>query len=424
MTQDFPRTDTSGADIPGADIPGNRLGPRTAVRARTVLPLSRETPARGWEALTAPLEVIDNGVIVAANGRILAVEPYADYCRRADALPPEKIHDLGDVTLTPGLINCHTHLELSWMGGKIAPGLGFPAWLSRLIALDRQQSHASDEHNGKALAALQNALRRMRETGTALAGDITSRIPETVLQTGAACDVALRSFLEVIGHDRATPENMAARAGANTAFSLAGHALYSTPGESFLTAKAWCDERNLPFSMHLAEHEDETECLFGHGRFYEMLRAAIIPAAWTPPKMRPVPYAAKLGLLRKGTVAVHCVTCDDTDIKTLALSEVAVCLCPRSNAFINVGEAPARTLAQRGALLTLGTDSLASNHDLSLWAEAEYFLQKNLLPANALLRMATVNGAAALGFSQGFGRLARNTRFCYTVFPNETFDVE
>lgn len=387
----------------------------TAVRARTILPLASEKPARGWDALTAPLERIDDGVIVAQNGRILAVEPYAAYRRRPDALPPANVADLGDALLAPGLVNCHTHLEISWMHGKTRAGNGFPDWLASLVALDRYGD------NGDASPSLAKAVTSMRESGTCLAGDITSRMPETVLRACGRETLAVRAFLEILGHDPATVDTLALRAGQDAMFSLAGHAFYTTPGETFAKAKAWCDNHALPFSIHLAEHEDETECLFGQGRFYDKLRASIIPETWKAPHMRPVRYAASLGLLCEGTLAVHCVTCDDEEVTTLARSGAAVCLCPRSNDYIGVGISPARKFAEKGALLVLGTDSLASNHDLSLWKEADYFLQKNILPANALLRMATVNGADVLGLARRFGRLERNMQFCYTLFPGEAF---
>lgn len=386
---------------------------RTAIRARAVLSLAGERPARGWDALTAPLTPVYDGVVAAENGRILCVEPYAEYRRRPGALPPEAVEDLGDCVIAPGLVNCHTHLELSWMRGKTSRGNGFLDWVASLVTLDRAGGGAFVR------PALHDAARHMRQTGTALAGDISNRMPETALQVGREENLALRSFLEIIGHDPEAPAKAAADAGSDAAFALAGHAFYSTPAESFVAARAWCEARGLPFSLHLAEHEDETECLFGRGRFFERLRNVLIPKSWQAPRMRPVAYAAALGLLRAGTLAVHCVTCDAGEIDVLSASGAAICLCPRSNEYIGVGEAPAAAFAARGALLVLGTDSLASNDDLTLWNEAEYFFQKNILPANALLRMATVNGASVLGRSGDFGRLEKNMRFCYSIFPSE-----
>ena len=144
-----------------------------------------------------------------------------------------------------------------------------------------------------------------------------------------------------------------------------------------------------------------------------------MPSSWRAPGKTPVRYAASLGLLGPGTLAVHCVHCDAADIETLAGSGAAICLCPRSNAAINVGEAPVTSFAEKGILLCLGTDSLASNADLDVWREAEFFLKKNLLPAKALLRMATVNGASVLGLGDRVGRLEKGMQFCYRAFPSE-----
>lgn len=385
----------------------------TAVRARSILPLAGEAPARGTEALTRPLVRLDDGVIVAQDGVILAVEPYKDYCRRPGSLPREDVRDLGDVVLTPGLANCHTHLEISHMAGKTHMGDGFCDWLASLVALDRNPPENVEAALGTAVASLAAA-------GTACVGDISSRMPETVLRLIRAAGLAPRVFREIIGHAEHAVREAEKRAEADEAFSLAGHAFYTTPGEAMTAAKAWCVKNSRPFSLHLAEHEDECLCVQEEaGRLHGMLRKSIVPASWRAPRMSPVRYAASLGLLAPGTLAVHCVWCDAAEVALLAESGTAVCLCPRSNRGINVGEAPAGAFADKGALLVLGTDSLASNTDLDVWNEAEFFLKKSIFPANALLRMATVNGAAALGASRSAGRLEKGMLFCYRVFPSE-----
>ncbi len=116
---------------------------------------------------------------------------------------------------------------------------------------------------------------------------------------------------------------------------------------------------------------------------------------------------------------MHCVRCDAADIAALAGSGAAVCLCPRSNAAINVGEAPAKAYAAKGVPLVLGTDSLASNADLDVWNEALFFLKKNVFSANALLRMATVNGATVLGLSGTVVRREKGMLFCYRTLPSD-----
>ncbi|MCC8194569.1 MAG: amidohydrolase family protein [Deltaproteobacteria bacterium] len=386
--------------------------PCSAVRARTVIPLAGELPARGMEALTRPLARIDDGIVLFRDGAILAVEPYTTYTRRPDALPRAGIRDLGDVILVPGLVNCHTHLEISHMAGRTVRGKGFADWVASLVALDAKAPDTAESD-------LRRAVESLAQSGTAAAGDISSRMPRSVLTAARDHAVDARIFCEIIGHAATAFDDAATVAGTDPAFTLAGHAFYTTPGETVAKARKWCAERGRPFSLHLAEHEDEVQCLRdGSGKLFDLLRERVVPASWRPPGMSPVQYAASLGVLAAGTLAVHCVRCDAHDIATLASGDAAVCLCPRSNLYINVGAAPAKTFAEKGILLCLGTDSLASNTDLDVWNEAEFFLEKNILPAKALLRMATVNGAAVLGLGGRLGRLEKGMRFCYKTFPD------
>lgn len=393
----------------------------SAVRARTVLTLAGEKPARGREALSRPFSLLDDGVIVARDGIIQAVEPYRAYCRRSGSLPPHVLHDLGDVLVTPGLVNCHTHLEISHMADKTVLGQGFYAWLKSLVALDKAVTETAPEAALQTSAAcLRAAARSLAEAGCASVGDISSRMPSVVLEALRAAGLEARVFCEIIGHRPQAACAAEAIAGTDPAFSLAGHAFYTTPGEAMAQAKSWCMEHSRPFSLHLAEHEDETLFLAGEqGEFNDLLRRSVVPSSWRAPGISPVRHAASFGLLGPGTLAVHCVHCDDAEVTILAESGSAVCLCPRSNGRIKVGDAPAAAFADKGALLCLGTDSLASNTDLDVWHEAEFFLKKNILPANALLRMATVNGAAILGMSDRVGRLEKEQRFCYKTFPSE-----
>ena len=379
----------------------------TAVRARAALPLLGEPPARGMEALARPLASLDDAVIAAQGGVILAVEPYGDYMRRPGVPAPR---DLGDVLLAPGLVNCHTHLEISHMAGKTHLGDGFVPWLQSLIALDRNPPE-------DARASLHEALRVMGACGTAAVGDISSRASPAVLGAAEDVGIAARVFCEVIGGATETACRAESLAASNPAFSLAGHAFYTTPGEAVARAHAWCATHARPFSLHLAEHADEVECLRdGKGALFDMV-GKFLPSGWRAPGVSPVRHAASLGVLAPGTLAVHCVQCDKKDVAILADSGAAVCLCPRSNAAISVGEAPARSFAEQGILLGLGTDSLASNADLNVWHEAEFFWEKNTLPPNALLRMATINGAAILGLADRAGRLEKGRPFAYSVFP-------
>ncbi|MBI4531981.1 MAG: amidohydrolase family protein, partial [Candidatus Latescibacteria bacterium] len=127
---------------------------------------------------------------------------------------------------------------------------------------------------------------------------------------------------------------------------------------------------------------------------------------WSPPGMTPVRYLDQLGLLRPRTIVVHAVCVDDDDVLLLSERGVSVCLCPRSNLRTGVGPPPVRKLVAAGVHTALGTDSLASNGDLDLRKEmAALSGVAPDLPSSAILRMATLGGARALGFDHRIGSL-------------------
>ena len=358
--------------------------------------------------------VLDNAMLVVQEGRIAEIGPYAQL-RRTWSGP---VQDLGEVLIAPGLINCHTHLELSHLHGRTASGQGFAAWVRSLLAADPDTLHAD---------ALEAACSGLADGGVALVLDVTSRWPE---QVAAALDRAgvdhlllLESFgfagaggLDLPPGARDLPrEFMEGRC------AVAGHSLATTRPESLRAAYAWCAWRGRPFSLHLAEHEGEVEFLAGgQGGFAELLRERVVPADFTPPGCSPASYADSLGLLGPLTLAVHCVHLSRPNVRLLARRRVTVCLCPRSNAFIGVGRAPWERLREEGVRLVLGTDSLASCPDLDLWNEAAFILERfsgRLGLAEAVSWM-TVNPARFLGREADFGTLEVGRRAVYTKVPD------
>lgn len=133
--------------------------------------------------------------------------------------------------------------------------------------------------------------------------------------------------------------------------------------------------------------------------------------------MRPLAYAASLGLLGPGVLAVHGVQLDAQEVEVLAAGGTALCLCPRSNRNLGVGAPPVRALMESGGLLCLGTDGLTSNSDLDVRREAVYLRETFDVPPEALVRLLTVNGAAALGLAGG-GRLMPGFPADFCVLPD------
>jgi cytosine/adenosine deaminase-related metal-dependent hydrolase len=177
---------------------------------------------------------------------------------------------------------------------------------------------------------------------------------------------------------------------------LAAHAPYSVSPALFAGLVA----RGGPGAMHLAESPAESQFLAtGDGDWPGFLeRRGLGHVAFDPPGLSPVGYADGLGALRPGLVAAHGVQVDGSDRAVLARRGVFVALCPRSNRNLGVGTAPVPKLLAAGVRLCLGTDSLASVESLDVLEDAVLLHQQfpDLDPA-AILRMATLGGAEALG---------------------------
>ena len=128
---------------------------------------------------------------------------------------------------------------------------------------------------------------------------------------------------------------------------------------------------------------------------------------WTPPKMSPVQYLDHLGILDAKTLLVHAVHCTESDWRLLRERQAAVCFCPRSNNNLQVGRPDIEKAYRYGIPAALGTDSLASNFDLNLFAEAAFILEDHAgVSPEFVLHMATLGGAQALGYGDRFGSIA------------------
>ncbi|WP_053062151.1 amidohydrolase family protein [Desulfovibrio sp. TomC] len=364
----------------------------------------------------APLE---GPAVLLAGRRILAVGPKRAVLRGFTG----PVDDLGEAVLVPGLVNAHTHLELSHLAGASPVGLGFCAWVRWLMA--EPQAGLSAEALGQALAG---AVAQAADTGTAAVIDVGNRAGPAVAQALRAAGLGGLVCQEYLGWrgqpPTALPPALAAAAGDGVAASASGHALYSTSPDRLRRAMAVCRDRAAPFCLHLAEHPGEVELLAtGAGEFADLLRGRLLPKNWRAPGRTPVAEAKAQGLLGPGTLAVHAVHLTPDDVAILAASGTTVCLCPRSNARIGVGTADAPGLLAAGIPLALGTDSLASNDDLNLWNEVRALLAAHPgLPAQAILAALTTVPARLLGRETTLGRLAPGAVGGLAVIPPDLVD--
>lgn len=357
--------------------------------------------------------VIHDAAIIVKGDTITEVGTYT-------ALSPTfsgTITDLGDVTLAPGLINAHSHLELAHLRGKCPQGQGFVTWVEDLL---KQPIFDLDKRE------LDKAIFEFKRTGTVMVGDIATRFAKDMAGLLEASGLFFTVFVEAIGETIPRKTFIPKGDYDHGVLSVAGHSLYTTHVDVLRAAKTEATQRKLPFSIHMAEHDDEVAILAGEpSPFLDLLQSRGRLVDFTAPGKRPVEQAAALGLLDATTLAVHCVKVSDADIQTIRESGATVCLCPRSNDFIGVGRAPWEKWFASGTPLCLGTDSLASNHDLDLYAEAAY-LKTNFdgeLSFEELLAMLTRNPARILGMGDRLGTLEPGKFALFSTVPQKIYEL-
>jgi cytosine/adenosine deaminase-related metal-dependent hydrolase len=383
-------------------------------RAAWVLPIAAPPIRRGWV-------LVDRGRILSAGRLEQLPQP-----REPSTQPIETI-DLGDAAVLPGLVNAHTHLELSWMRNQVPPSDSMPAWAARLMALRRTVS-------AEPPAPISEAVRELRAAGTALVGDVTN----TLASCGPLADSELSAavFRELLGFSPADPGQMVAAVAHQLASltpsdrlrpSIVPHAPYSVSPSLFHAIGRATVER--PLSIHLGESADELQFLRdGTGAWRDLLyRLGVWNDTWQPPGCGPVEYLDRLGLVNARLIAVHGTHFNDGELARLAAAHATVVTCPRSNAWTGAGTPPVERFYASGVRVAIGTDSLASVDDLNLFAErsAVHRLAADV-PASRILASATRDGAVALGFGSDYGTIEPGKRAALIAVPVPpgTGDVE
>ena len=335
--------------------------------------------------------------------------------------------DLGDVAILPGLVNAHTHLELSWMRGLVAPSSSMPTWASQLMALRRTVSHEPPE-------PIVTAVAEARRSGTCLVGDVTNTFATFAPLLGSELSAML--FRELLGFTVTDPDAALALAREQMAAltpverlrpTLAPHAPYSV-SPALLQAIAR-SSRGRPLSIHLGESAQEIEFLAsGTGEWRALLESlGVWNPAWTAPGCGPVEYLDRLAMVDTNLMAVHGVHFTDRELARLASAGATVVTCPRSNRWTGAGDPPIGRFYASGVRVAIGTDSLASVADLNMFAElAAVRRLASAVPAASILRSATLGGAEALGFASDLGSIepGKRAQLLAVRLPSRVTDVE
>ena len=376
-----------------------------------------------------------DGIVEIDGGRVVGIrEPGTGNRASADGsrIPDPGSRQLGNVALLPGLVNAHTHLELSWLRGRIPPANRFTDWVKTLVAIRRGTEQLATP---EITAPIQAAIREVRESGTAAVGDITNSLAAVgPMKAAGLTGVVFHELLGFKERDGAAIEasldKRAAAARHGIRISLAPHAPYSTSVELFRAIREAVNASDCPImSVHLGESPEEVELLeTGSGPWRGMLEAiGVWRDDWPPPGCGPVQFLERHGLIDARTLVVHGVQFDDVALERLRALGATLVTCPRSNQWVGVGYPPIDRFYRSGVAVAVGTDSLASVDDLNLFSELK--TMRWLAPgvrARQLLESATLVGARALGLDDELGSITpgKHAALIAVRLPDALDDVE
>jgi aminodeoxyfutalosine deaminase len=370
------------------------------LRARVILPVS-----------TPPIE---DGAILISGNKIRNVAPFRDLRPHAR----EKILDLGEVILLPGLVNSHCHLDYTDMAGELPPPKIFTDWIGSITAAKTAWSYSDYAHSW-----LRGA-HQLLKTGVTTVADIEA-IPDLLPEVWNATPLRIFSFFEMTGIlSRRRPADIIAEAvekidslrhPRNRAM-LSPHAPYSTLPELLRRTATAARKRKWRVSTHIAESEQEFEMFQNAGGKMHDWLARNGRDNSDCRRGSPVAHFARNKLLGENVLAIHVNYLARGDATLLAKNKTHVVHCPRSHDYFKHAKFERERLANAGVNLCLGTDSLATTRktgkqkpELDLFAEMRLLAERDLtISPVEILHMATVNGARALGLAGKIGELSKN----------------
>jgi len=372
------------------------------------------------------------------------VPPAREPKRAGDAGSHAAIEDLGDVILTPGLVNPHTHLELTCYAGRIPPGPFWP-WFQRLLALRREPGALARE----TAAVVDGAWQSLR-AGVTCVGDISRcNVHWRALKPLPIRKVCFVELLSLADHPPRDPRELRAAVeeveeDALLTVGVTPHAPYTVPAAQVRAAIGLAAELRRPWTMHLAETSEEVAFLRGErGALPRMLEALLEQCGIESPRQGPVEFVQSVarppwagpGALSSATVAeehrrgrlwqtaaaslAHLNYVEDGELDALTATGCVAIYCPRAHSFFGHVPHPFRRMQAAGIPVALGTDSLASNDSLSMLDEMRFVhtqLPDPPSPAE-LLRMATLEAARALGLAEQIGSLEPGKLSDLAAFP-------
>ncbi len=333
----------------------------------------------GGEVVERPVITIDDA------GRIVRIAQW----ERLDTMPTTEFYA---GALCAGFVNAHCHAELSYLRGAIAEGSGFAGFAR---AIGQVRGGFSAEERRQALVAADAA---MWAEGVEAVGDIVN--DDSSFEVKQHSHIHYHSFAEVFGLNASTEAARRLLTGANC--SLTPHSTYSVQDAVFREIAQ--TKSDAPLSVHFMESPDEAALYRGEGSlaaWYEKMGWQCDFLGYSSPARRiveSIPHERRVMLVHN-----CCINEEDIALIDEAFGQrVSWVVCPRSNDYISGLRPPVDRLRRAGARICIGTDSLASNHSLSMVEEMKAMRE---VPLKELALWATRNGAEAIGIADEKGSI-------------------
>ena len=344
-------------------------------------------------------DIIKDGIVCIKKGRLERIEP-----RSAGSLIPEanEIIDAKGGIIMPGLVNTHTHLPMSIFKG-LADDLPLMTWLNEhIFPAEAKHIKAESVRLGSFLSCAEMIL-----SGTTTCCDgyfFEDEVAKAVFDSG------MRAILGQGVIDFPAPGVPEPSDNVNKAVrftdkwynkslmitpSIFCHSPYTCSEETLKKAKHAALSKNLLFQIHVAETKDERDRILSEKN------------------SSPIKYLDSIGILDNNTLLVHSIWVDDDDIDIIANSGAKVSVCTESEMKLASGIAPVIKFLEAGIKVGLGTDGSASNNDLDLFNEMDVtaklhkvnILDPTVMDAKTVFKLATIDGAGALGLDNEIGSL-------------------
>ena len=346
---------------------------------------------------------IENGAVATGGNRIIDVGTFDEVRSRNS----DELVDLGDKALLPGLINAHCHLDYTGLRGKISPQKSFTDWIH---AINAAKAKLSEQDY---LTAIAEGFAEAKKFGTTTIANLEA-FPELIAKTRPP--IRTWWFAELI--DVREPDGAQGLVDLAVAslkqtehWGLAPHAPFTASANLYQRCEEVARRENILLTTHLAESREEMSMFHdAKGPLYEFMNGigrSMDDCGHETPLER---FVGSLGdrALPAEWIVAHLNELSESDFDLLARSTTRfhVVHCPRSHTFFGHSRFQFQRLRQLGFNICLGTDSLASNSDLSLFAEMREFQKRfpDVAPEE-VLSMVTVNAARALGEESRLGRI-------------------